>query len=556
MEQIRFDGKLGWCFTTLFLLALGGHILQLFQPWFVDEVYVLNNILHFFSEQTFIPKTTEYPTMASYVGAPFMAIGLLFHSLLKGTPMDETVAGLYFFDLKSLILPVRVMSLLALGLSAYFISKYLGRKYSVGTALIVGLLFFAQQAFAVRSAWAVPDILLVFFSTICMILLFEAVDSAKGKDAFFRSILLSSLFCGFAVSTKYNAAALTVPIAVAITIHALQIDKPVLIFLKTGSASLAAFLFGFFVGSPAWLVEPHLMLDGVNFQIDLAEKGHLGLSGIPIVTPLFSLVTSSPVLTFLAAFGLFLTCKNDRSTAIVSLAAVAAMLFLSTRTALQSQQHYIFPLYGMLSILAAPSLERLTQWGGKKTILASFLYITFLVFSQIFGATAYLTESSRETARNWIYHNIDAGETIAVDSMYLPKIYRRSELEVGGSKHYLLDFKSIRDELESAHKLYETIAIQHDREWLKETSVRYIMTNSRMYHRYFHAGNIIGREPDPYSDLGREYFKRKNFYAALFDETEFTILATLGGRDAETITIFARRDSGVAAKPERPDNDQ
>lgn len=245
-------------YLTLVLIGFFGLLVRLwginfglpygvyFRP---DEQIVVNYALSF-GKGDFNPRWFMWPTLQMYI--TFMLYGVYFIILLilglVRTAGD--FANFYYLNPGPFYLIARLLSSFA-GAATVISLYYLGRRaYSQRTGLLASL-FLAFAFLHVRdSHFARSDALMTFFLVLAFIYVFRIYLSGKNKD-----YLLAGLFAGLAISTKYTAVLILVPMVIS---HFFRYQgKPLKDSILTPNLWLMFFLciFSFFLGSPFALLD-------------------------------------------------------------------------------------------------------------------------------------------------------------------------------------------------------------------------------------------------------------------------------------------------------------
>jgi len=518
------------------LAGLTAHLLFLRQEYFMDEGIILRNILHFFKDSTLSPENGLYPTFYSYVSALPVAAAIAIKSLFINYNIKETAAYLYTFDLHYLMLPARIISNFSLAIAAAYFAVFSATRFNPTAAYFTAALILLTPAFLRYGSYGLPDITVMLFAMISFLTCIKADEDRDNFTHFSRYAIASAIFCGLAISAKYNGVATIFPIITlfARAIFDRQENKIRLFMLAILSAMVIIVIF--IATNPSWIISTDTMLAGVRFQMDLATHGHQGSTGIPLLGQIVLLFEDAPIVLLLAASSLFFYSRKENRLFIFGGSLIIGMLALSMKTSVQST-HYLYPLFPALFLLCAFSLSKIFGRFGRNAIYLASLILIGAAFHSLYTSSDFLQENNAMAARQWIYENIPEDTIIAVENGYVPYLYSDKRLY---EREYLMNHPKIIEELKSKHVFYTIEETKQTTSWLTDTSAKFILTSEGIYKRYFENNLFINIAPDPATDLGKEYLANKKFYENLLNNSIFEKKKIFSSSNGHPVIILER----------------
>jgi hypothetical protein len=368
------------------------------------------------------PHFFNYPSFMLYVH--FVGQGLLLLGMKVVGAIDSTfdIRVMYVLERTPLVVVGRVITA-AFGVGTVWLAYAVGRRIAGRTVGLLAALFLCINAFHVAKCQVVEvDVPLTFFF---LLALWFAVRLAEAPTR--RLYILAGVAAGLAMSTKYTAAVLVVPIVVAHLIATRSssrvsgdtTDPSWRNLLLTGVIAVVAFA----VTSPFVLLDfstfwNHIMLERQHMQL-----GHFGLDSSQswwfYTAALTKRLLGWP-LAVLSVVGLVQGAIRRRPWAYI-LGSFVLVYWLIISSWEMKADRYALPLLPPLIVFAAAvviEVGRGWQWRAEPSwssrAAAAALVVTAVVpiFAQYPGHFERLKPDTRVAAKEWIEERIPAGSFI------------------------------------------------------------------------------------------------------------------------------------------------
>ena len=531
-------------FVVILALLLVPHVLYTQQPYFMDEGPILLNVIEFLSERTVIPVHAKYPTLFSYLAAPFVALGVAFRwAFGEWNSIHDVVGWMLLVEPLGLALPARLLSLTLLGLSGGALFVFLRPRLGHCAGAFAFVLVLASPAFLQYGSYGLPDVAVFFFCVMSLLCVAAHVEDLK-TDRSIRYLVLSSVFAGLAMSTKYNAASAIVPISACILFRYSSGQWGSARASLMTVASAGAFLGAFLVGSPGWILDFELFSSELLYEVRHATGGHLGFDGIPILGNIELLATEAPVIFIWGFAGFILSFWKGRPGLWwVSSIAVLASIGLSAISSKQSL-HYLYPGFAGLLLLGSFVASELEQRNQRVAVIVVGM-MALVLGGQNFGhAKRFLQPNTTELARQWMYDNVSEGSQVAPDWAYVPKVFsgdqiaRVERVRDWASQRWHI---SMSKHMRSHYRPYEIVELEYSVDWLSNTDAEYLITSTSAYSRFFTNGTFTRTTPEPSNPLGREFSSRRAFYSSLFNSAIWYEVYSVHTDNGPRTTVFRKQ---------------
>lgn len=404
----------------LALVVIVGAVLRLFPIWFglphgfarPDEevsTVVASQILRGDPN----PRFFHWPSFTFYLFAALYAVAGVFRRLLTGNALlnypEQILIG------RAAVAVTGTATLVAL--------FRLGRRSADQTTGLIAAALLAVTLLHVReSHFAMADVLMTFWITLALVLLFRALDEEEPRLAL-KWYAAAGLAGGLATSTKYNAAAIVASMAAA----------QVLMFSKDWRAVVSprAWLPSVVLGV-AWvggflLATPYAILDYPSFRLGLAQIGeHLsGGHGVNLGRGwMYHLKYSLPFGMGIPAFaaaviGIPLFCRRYPRSAVV-LGVFVLVVYIAIGSGYAVFFRYILPIVPILCLAAAVAVRHGAAWLSSRAgistraALAALLLVTIgpgLIASVWFDVLLARTDT-RVLAARWLVERLRPEDTL------------------------------------------------------------------------------------------------------------------------------------------------
>jgi hypothetical protein len=493
---------------SLLLLAL---ILRLPAMWdglpavYNSTEYFLAKIaLNMGARLSLDPLIYVYPTFYSYLLLGLYGCYYLFGKLI-GLFSDRTAFAVQFLVQPSNFYLLGrafnlVISLLCIYVMYRILEKYRG-KFFAGLAASMAVL---SQSYIEFSGYAVPDTLLIFFSTM-IVLFFIILDRSPRTSYFFWQ----GLCCGLAIAVKYNAGFFAIGLLIS---NYILFRKYNLNFVKIMSVSIAGIIGGFLLTNPMWVVIPGNYINGFRYR-----TGQMGVAvsfdyGLNYIWELSHLLSQEWVIGFVFITGtIFVICKQPKQ--FIPELTVLLLTFLYVGSWKKKGLDYLYVLFPIWIIFGTVWVEQMYHKFFKKEVHKKILIVAILFPSLLlsfYHDILYLRQDTREEATRWLidysqpgqkycydYYHIDLGVfdinryvEYGAGAVYLPAVVKQ-KLEQYRSYKENISFIPIMYQISnpdySGTNLYEKDESNYKRkdlECLQAEGVHFLITNKLFYSTY------------------------------------------------------------------------
>ena len=377
------------------------------------------------------PHFFHYPSLAIY--CQFIGQGAMYLCMRLGRVVDSSIeyAALYVADKTPFLIMGRMITLL-FGMATVWLLYKVCSKIMSPFAACAASFFLAVCAFHIEKSQVVEvDVPLAFFSLLALYFLLRIAEEPSGKN-----YLWAGAAIGLAVSTKYTAALLFIPLVVLHFIvmragrdHSLS-GKP----RKTRPgcwrllAAIGVALIVFFVTSPFVFIDAPTALEHLSLERLHMKEGHFGLevSGTAwfYIKTLSEQILGWP-LVILAAGGFIYRTFRRRELAAVILASFLLPYAIAIGSWTMKADRYLMPILPVIVIFAAAAMDDIVRspriaaaagpWrvGTAVALLLAAAAPLALAYPQHFK---HYEPDPRTLAREWIEANIPPGSFIATES--------------------------------------------------------------------------------------------------------------------------------------------
>jgi hypothetical protein len=517
------------------IVALTFRIVAFSRYPFCDEYYFLANIQNFFANKTILVKQFLYPTLFSYLAALGMGVGSIIYWMVGLIPTAYGISYLGIRNPELMLLPGRCISLAFGFLTIILIYKMGKRLYGERAGVAAALILAVSPTHIWASGFCVADVCAGFIATLAV--WFSLNISERGS---FRDYFLGGCAVGLSFSTKYNAVIIA---GAVLTAHFCFLKRERLLIEPmrwiNGNlfASGLALIISFLITSPGWIFQFHEFVDGFSYQMQVVSQGHMAIGrfgGQFQMAKLFWI--GEGAISLLAAFAFLWAVGKHRVTDLVIAGAVIPAVLVIGRWYNNMSLHYLLFIFPVVSIWVGRFLSEVSEGIGSRQ--QNFVYWMLLLVGiiqpfwvDIQSAYGERLKDNRWLAQEWIHKNIPAGEKLALDWLYTPRISTQKEQEEAFQKH--AEWYGVFDGIPA----YEQIRLDKNVNWLILTAATWLVTSNWDYDRF-----ILGAPPPEGNSLREKYFEYRSFYEILRngknDQFKWTLIKSFDEGKGPFIEIY------------------
>jgi hypothetical protein len=546
-------------FNWLPIILASAFVLRFVGIWYglpaqynSDEPANLVSALSYGAKKSLQPSYFVYPSLYSYF--LFFIYGLYFVAGKIAGVWQNTVdfGATYFLNPTGLYWVGRFASV-ALGTAAvWWVFKIGARFFSRTTGLLAAALLALSFTHTDLSHWILLEPLAAL---LCAAALFFILRFNENPTPRLNGV--AGLLAGLALSTKYNAALVLLPLLVSIFLK--YKSEPKRLFIHSG-ISAAAFGLGFLIGAPYFAPLFSKFWETFRYTLGHVRTGMSGhVSAAPVVWPLWELIFRDwSVGLVLVAGVIYDLFQSERKSWLLLAFALPTLLVVGAWN--RTGVHYLAPIFPALAILAAIFLNDIFAIIKSRTLRAALLVIVlFPAAVKIIYQDIRLTQKdSRTLAQEWIETNLPIGCVIAYENyVYGPNLFDPARFLKNTAESALLpmalrerllherqlrpyfnllnlrkDFSAkrigIRRELNAnliqnsgqnpyLRQLWETRLPKLEK--VKTAGAEYILISSDNYDRYF-----SGTKPQENTPLWFSYLNGRRFYESVFHSPDLILL--------------------------------
>lgn len=414
--------------AMLRLRGIGFGLPALHDP---DEPLFMLMGFHLLTEGTLNPGWFGHPGSTTIYMIALVEIGTYFIGHLLGIFADQkSFADAIYADPGIVFLPMRVV-IAAFGVACVFLTWKIGERLGGSKVGLVAAAFLAFNPLHIQYSQIIrTDVQATVFMLLCVWFSLEYLDSGRR-----RHLLVSAIWCGVAIATKWPAATVFIcPLLAAGLVARRESGADVwrhwiLSAILAGTVAIAAMI----------IVSPYLVLDfetvlrnltGEARPTHLSVTGHgfLGNLGWYLSGPIASSIGIAGALVALA--GTVSLVRNRKAAAIVGAVPLVFITAISAQSLIWAR--WVLPILPFLSLFMAfglmALLDKATELGGfKHSALLMAVAMLFVVVPM--GWTAHLDarermNDTRSQATNWAVANIPAGRRIAIEYLGVDMLRR------------------------------------------------------------------------------------------------------------------------------------
>lgn len=509
-----------------------------------DEPTIVSQALSFGTRKSLEPTFLQYPTLYFYflffIYGIYFGIGFvlgIFNSILD-------FGASFFLDPGGLFLVGRFLSVVLGTFSVWVIFRLGQRFFSKNVALISSLILAVSFIHVSRSHWILIEAGLGLMCAWALFLILKYYEKPTIKANVF-----AGLVCGLAISTKYNAGFILIPLLLSsIFIYKKNVPK----LFKNLCLSVVTLVSGFLLGSPYWIFSFSSFFDSTfKYTFSHVTHGVVGhITDMPFVWPFWELVSNDWTLGFLliAGFVYVLFTKEKKQILLVSF-ALPTFLYVGSWSS--ADVHYLIPIFPALVLLAAVFLNDILRSIRNRNLKILFVILLFsLPFAKILYYDFVLTQKdTRAFAEDWFESNVAAGSVIGYENyVYGPNLFDPARFFKNKAHSQFLPLE-LRERLVEAslrRKTYNLFNFRKDvkraglsenikfknpyfRELLlnrlpklstlKKQGVEFIIASSDTYQHYFKK-----RPPKKGTPVWLSFQNGRAFYQSIFTSEELVLV--------------------------------
>lgn len=389
------------------VLILGGILLlaAVLRLWGLD--YGLPQFLYP-DESKYIRLAQTYLKDRQVVNPHYFLNPPLFSHVVLATVAVLDFLRVPISEREHLVMVSRALSAL-LGTGSIALLFLIGRQLSGRSVGLVAASLLAVNFLAIRSSHpGVNDMMMLTLLLVCLYAFCLGVSRQGGTSKLHRGLILAAFTGGLAVSTKYNAAIVVLPLGVFMLVRwtgwarAGLVGERCLDILREGGTLGGWFVLGVLAGNPWILHTPKEVWEGFSLQMEVAEECWPGQELTPMSQQVIkSLAQGSGIAALLlAGMGVgFLWRRRHlglRLLALMTLVYVAYFAFLSKSLFAR----FLIPSLPGICLLAAIAIEELSSYVTPHARRALLVGLVGLSLSQpLYNSVLFLKILSRPDTR-------------------------------------------------------------------------------------------------------------------------------------------------------------
>ncbi|MCY3740939.1 MAG: glycosyltransferase family 39 protein [Candidatus Poribacteria bacterium] len=488
-NKTKISFVLGFCLIMGLILRLWA--INFGLPFFshIDEEHYLPRALRILRSQDLNPHYFRNPPLLTYLYSIVLFLYFVFGKLIGWFTSMRDFVELYFSNMTSFFVIARTLNAL-FGVGICLVVYKVGKKlFDKITGLIASILVCSSFLMVRDSHYAVNDIPGTFFLILSFSYIVSIYTQGRLKD-----YILSGLFAGMAVATKYNMGIIIFPLVLS---HFFA--NRGIVFNRNFICAGLSCLIGFFLFCPWILLDYRTFWEQFAEQFMFSKRPWPGASSTPsYIQYFFTLLWGYGLLPFCFFIigSIFLSREKEKQKLLLILCCplfyylpLGAMKLFFVR--------FVIPLIPYLSILSAYGIISLAGRISYKHRRVALVLLILVSISQgvIFSCKHnYLISktNTRIIARNWINNNLPHGSKIVTEG-YGPSL--RVYYDKG---RFMQNINNYQVE-EVGKKLSKSSLNEY-----KQQDINYIITSSYISRRYLDRPDEYPRENEFYITLEKE----------------------------------------------------
>ncbi len=492
------------------------------------------------------PHFFNYPGLTIYIH--FLIQGALFVSM-KILGLVSSAAefyAIYIADKTVFYYTGRIINAI-FGIATIY-AVYLAAKRLAGgwkPGILAAVLLSANTFHISKSQLIEVDIPLTFFVVIALLGM-----SSLLRTGSFRNRLMTGVFTGLAVSTKYTAAILVVPLVVTVWMASKRADlktadgtsgySRLLSFSLQISMIMIVAIAAFLLTSPYTVLDWNAFRGAVSFEQHHMEAGHFGMENIATL-PFYAgsvsrILPGWPLFLLSALSVLYLAFyKRERVSIIFASFLIPYALVVSSWS--MKADRYLLPLLPLLLIFSSAGISKAFGYilSGRFTKIIRYSSVAILsVAAAAPLAASYpghfhrLGPDNRTVAKRWIEENVPPGSFV-VSEMLGPDLMRPQVIAGLPS-----DIRDLINDRYGNIVRYAVLHLPMFQTLPERSEAFYDLSLYRMADIIITSSSVSSRYLDDPKRFGRQI----GFYRQL--ASEYTVIFRTGPEDGNgpSLTIF------------------
>jgi 4-amino-4-deoxy-L-arabinose transferase-like glycosyltransferase len=442
------------------------------------------------------PHWLLYPSFWLYLNAlayiPYFLVARL--AGVVSVPADIPFPFMETLGVGKSLMPTQFI--LERGLTAFFGTASIALVYKIGLesigskagAMAAALLLAVSPTNVINSKLIRPDTFAVFFVLLSFLYANRILETPA-----LRNYILAGIGAGLAVSSKYNAGLILLPMVVA---HFMRFGLSG-IRRKELYVGIVVSGIAFVVTTPFALLDPQSLLYYLNFNASEYITGHAGSEGNAFMWYVQYLWQTEGLFVVLALAQVVLLILNRSKRGVVLFAfPVVYFLFVSTLEVRNDRTilliiPFLAILAAQLATLLAQQVQRVASAPAWSSSVALATIAVVQIIAPLQGVVDYDIRlgqrDGRNTSQEWIEANLPAGSRIAIES-YSPFLDPKRFVVQGVG--------SIAD---------------HTPEWYVQNGFEYLVFSEGMYGRFFDDPGRYQDWIDKYNSFFSRFAEVKRF---------------------------------------------
>ena len=484
-----------------------------------DEDFFINIPMNMLATGDLNPHWFGHP--GSFIMYILLAVFAIYFviALLFGFEGSTADFELYFTQNQTLFyMTGRILMVICSLIAIYLVFQICKRCFNAKIGLIASWCLAISPLFIEFSRYNRSDIVATMLVLFSIYFLIQFIDSRRTS----KPIILSSLFAGFSIATKYPAALVVIPIIIYCLIydfkHKRSLKELFLNFFKFKTTLSKAFVFiliSFVVFAPFIIIDYNASIEDILYENKKTHLGHEGLPGIRnhlwYITNTFNEAIGGLFFEVFAGIGLLILLFIRRSMKNYILIIFPIVFFIVIGFMSLQWDRWMIPVLPFEAIFFAVGfcyIYKMITTGRYKISTPALRVILAIAFIVSLAAASLpvvindikeankLKTDTRTIAKEWVEYNLPAGSMISYE-------YGAPQLHINPQKDFILDnrhFKKIADKKFSHYQ---------------EKSVDYIIISSYFKDR-------ILQDSDMYPNQVREYenLREKPRLIKIFDNID------------------------------------